>query len=210
MIGNYAFLPCTPAGCMELIHSTGVDVSGKECVVIGRSNIVGKPMAMLLLHENGTVTICHSRTKNLKEVCARADILVAAVGRPGFVTGDMVKARRGSHRRWNQSQRRGQALRRLRIRRVRRKGFLYHACSRRRRSHDHRNADEEYCDGKAHTVQMRNQAKPFLRNAVILTIALVIVGLMMNSWGVVQILIMVLLAVLTAGQWLLYFYMKKH
>ena len=91
MIGNYAFLPCTPAGCMELIHSTGVDVSGKECVVIGRSNIVGKPMAMLLLHENGTVTICHSRTKNLKEVCARADILVAAVGRPGFVTGDMVK-----------------------------------------------------------------------------------------------------------------------
>ena len=91
MIGNYAFLPCTPAGCMELIHSTGVDVSGKECVVIGRSNIVGKPMAMLLLHENGTVTICHSRTKNLKEVCQRADILVAAVGRPGFVTGDMVK-----------------------------------------------------------------------------------------------------------------------
>ena len=91
MIGKYAFLPCTPAGCMELIHSTGVDVSGKECVVIGRSNIVGKPMAMLLLHENGTVTICHSHTKNLKEVCARADILVAAVGRPGFVTGDMVK-----------------------------------------------------------------------------------------------------------------------
>ena len=91
MIGDYSFLPCTPAGCMELIHSTGVDVSGKECVVIGRSNIVGKPMAMLLLHENGTVTICHSRTKNLKEVCARADILVAAVGRPGFVTGDMVK-----------------------------------------------------------------------------------------------------------------------
>ena len=209
MIGNYAFLPCTPAGCMELIHSTGVDVSGKECVVIGRSNIVGKPMAMLLLHENGTVTICHSRTKNLKEVCARADILVAAVGIPGFVTGDM-EARRGSHRRWNQPQRRGQALRRLRIRRVRRKGFIYHACSRRRRSHDHRNADEEYRDGKAHTVQMRNQAKPFLRNAVILTIALVIVGLMMNSWGVVQILIMVLLAVLTAGQWLLYFYMRKH
>ena len=91
MIGNYAFLPCTPAGCMELIHSTGVDVSGKECVVIGRSNIVGKPMAMLLLHENGTVTICHSKTKNLAEVCARADILIAAVGRPNFVTADMVK-----------------------------------------------------------------------------------------------------------------------
>lgn len=91
MIGNYAFLPCTPAGCMELIHSTGVEVSGKECVVIGRSNIVGKPMAMLLLHENGTVTVCHSRTKDLAAVCRRADILVAAVGRPNFVTADMVK-----------------------------------------------------------------------------------------------------------------------
>jgi len=91
MIGNYAFLPCTPAGVMELIHSTGTDVSGKECVVIGRSNIVGKPMAMLLLHENATVTICHSRTKNLAEVCRRADILVSAVGKADFVTADMVK-----------------------------------------------------------------------------------------------------------------------
>lgn len=91
MIGNYAFLPCTPAGCMELIHSTGVEVAGKECVVIGRSNIVGKPMAMLLLHENGTVTVCHSKTRNLAEVCRRADILVAAVGRPNFVTADIVK-----------------------------------------------------------------------------------------------------------------------
>ena len=79
MIGSYAFLPCTPAGVMELIASTGVSVSGKNCVVIGRSNIVGKPMAMLLLHQNGTVTICHSRTQNLKEICAQADILVAAV-----------------------------------------------------------------------------------------------------------------------------------
>ena len=91
MIGNYSFLPCTPSGCMDLIHSTGVEISGKECVVIGRSNIVGKPMAMLLLHENGTVTICHSRTKNLADVCSRADILVAAVGKPNFVTADMVK-----------------------------------------------------------------------------------------------------------------------
>lgn len=91
MIGNYAFLPCTPAGVMELIHSTGTDVAGKECVVIGRSNIVGKPMAMLLLHENATVTICHSKTKNLAEVCRRADILVSAVGRADFVTADMVK-----------------------------------------------------------------------------------------------------------------------
>ena len=91
MIGNFDFLPCTPAGVMELIHLSGIEVSGKECVVVGRSNIVGKPQAMLLLHENGTVTICHSRTKNLKEVCRRADILVAAVGKPKFITADMVK-----------------------------------------------------------------------------------------------------------------------
>lgn len=91
MIGDYDFLPCTPAGVMELIHLTGIEVSGKECVVVGRSNIVGKPQAMLLLHENGTVTICHSRTKNLAEVCRRADILVAAVGKPRFITADMVK-----------------------------------------------------------------------------------------------------------------------
>lgn len=91
MIGNYSFLPCTPAGVMELIHSTGIDPAGKECVVIGRSNIVGKPMAMLLLHESGTVTICHSKTRDLKEVCARADILVAAVGRAKMITADYIK-----------------------------------------------------------------------------------------------------------------------
>ena len=91
MLGEYDFLPCTPAGVMEMLHSYDIDVSGKNCVVIGRSNIVGKPMAMLLLHENATVTICHSRTQNLAEVCARADILVAAVGKPKFVTPDMVK-----------------------------------------------------------------------------------------------------------------------
>lgn len=91
MIGDFAFLPCTPAGVMELIDSTGVDISGKSCVVIGRSNIVGKPMSMLLLHRNGTVTICHSRTKNLAEICRNADILVAAVGKANFVTADMVK-----------------------------------------------------------------------------------------------------------------------
>ena len=91
MIGDYQFLPCTPAGVMELLHAANVEVAGKQCVVIGRSNIVGKPMSMLLLHENGTVTICHSKTKNLKEICATADILVAAVGRAKFVTADMVK-----------------------------------------------------------------------------------------------------------------------
>lgn len=91
MIGEFAFLPCTPAGVMELIDSTGVDISGKSAVVIGRSNIVGKPMSMLLLHRNATVTICHSKTTNLADVCKTADIIVAAVGRANFVTEDMVK-----------------------------------------------------------------------------------------------------------------------
>ena len=91
MIGDYKFLPCTPAGVMKLIESTGVDITGKECVVIGRSNIVGKPQAMLLLHKNATVTICHSRTKDLASVTRRADILVVAIGKADFVTGDMVK-----------------------------------------------------------------------------------------------------------------------
>ena len=91
MIGDYDFVPCTPAGIMEMIKESGCEVEGKNCVVIGRSNIVGKPMSMLLLHQNGTVTICHSRTKNLKEITKTADILVAAVGRANFVTADMVK-----------------------------------------------------------------------------------------------------------------------
>ncbi len=91
MIGNYDFLPCTPAGVMEMLASENIDVEGKNCVVIGRSNIVGKPMSMLLLHKNATVTICHSRTKNLSEVTSKADVLVAAVGRAKFVKADMVK-----------------------------------------------------------------------------------------------------------------------
>ncbi len=91
MIGDYDFVPCTPAGIMEMLSSEGIDAKGKTCVVIGRSNIVGKPMGMLLLHKNGTVTICHSKTRNLKEICRSADILVAAVGRANFVTEDMVK-----------------------------------------------------------------------------------------------------------------------
>ena len=89
--GNYDFLPCTPAGVMALLRSTGVPVAGKECVVIGRSNIVGKPMALLMLHEHATVTICHSRTRNLAEVCRRADILIVAIGKARFVTAGMVK-----------------------------------------------------------------------------------------------------------------------
>ena len=91
MIGEYRFSPCTPAGVMELIKSTGVEIAGKNCVVIGRSNIVGKPMAMMLLHESGTVTICHSKTQNLQEITSKADILVSAVGKANFVTADMVK-----------------------------------------------------------------------------------------------------------------------
>ena len=91
MIGDFNFLPCTPAGVMELIDSIGYDVTGKRCVVIGRSNIVGKPQAMLLLHKNATVTICHSKTADLPGVCREADLIVAAVGIPKFVKADMVK-----------------------------------------------------------------------------------------------------------------------
>lgn len=91
MIGNFDFLPCTPAGVMELIDESGIDLTGKHCVVVGRSNIVGKPQAMLLLHKNATVTICHSKTKNLKEVCRTADVLVVAVGRAKMVNEDYIK-----------------------------------------------------------------------------------------------------------------------
>lgn len=91
MIGDYDFLPCTPAGVIEMLKYENIDLTGKECVVLGRSNIVGKPMSMLLLHNNATVTVCHSKTKNLKEICQRADVLVVAIGRAKFVTADMVK-----------------------------------------------------------------------------------------------------------------------
>ncbi|MBR5922348.1 MAG: bifunctional methylenetetrahydrofolate dehydrogenase/methenyltetrahydrofolate cyclohydrolase FolD [Clostridia bacterium] len=91
VIGNYDFLPCTPAGIIEILDYYGIEVEGKNCVVIGRSNIVGKPMALLLMHRNGTVTICHSKTENLASVTSGADILVSAVGKAGFVTADMVK-----------------------------------------------------------------------------------------------------------------------
>lgn len=90
MTGNFDFLPCTPAGVMELIERSGINVAGKHCVIIGRSDIVGKPQAMLMLHKNATVTICHSKTKNLAEITRQADILVAAVGKAGFVTADMI------------------------------------------------------------------------------------------------------------------------
>lgn len=91
VIGEDTFLPCTPAGIIEMIKRTGIEIAGKECVVIGRSNIVGKPMSMLMLRENATVTITHSRTKDLKEVTKRADILIAAIGKAKFVTAEFVK-----------------------------------------------------------------------------------------------------------------------
>lgn len=91
MTGGSVFVPCTPAGVMELLRENGTEVSGSECVVVGRSNIVGKPQALLLLAANGTVTVCHSRTRNLAEVCRRADILVTAIGRPGFIKGSFIK-----------------------------------------------------------------------------------------------------------------------
>lgn len=91
MTGNFEFLPCTPAGIIHLLDASNIEIAGKHCVVIGRSNIVGKPLAMLMLHRDATVTICHSKTQNLKDLCKSADILVAAVGRANFVTADMVK-----------------------------------------------------------------------------------------------------------------------
>ena len=91
LTGDFDFLPCTPAGVMELLHRSGIAVEGKECVVVGRSNIVGKPMAALLMHENGTVTVCHSKTKDVPFHTRRADILVSAVGKPDFIKPDMIK-----------------------------------------------------------------------------------------------------------------------
>lgn len=90
-IGRKGFVSCTPAGVIELLKRTGIEIEGKECVVLGRSNIVGKPMAMLMLRENATVTVCHSRTKNLKDITKRADILIVAIGKPRFVTAEYVK-----------------------------------------------------------------------------------------------------------------------
>ena len=90
MTGDYTFLPCTPAGVLELLSYYNIDISGKDCVVVGRSNIVGKPMSMMLLNKNGTVTITHSKTVNLKAKCLRADILIVAVGKPKFITEDMI------------------------------------------------------------------------------------------------------------------------
>ncbi len=91
MTGNYDLAPCTPAGVMELIGRSGIDLRGKECVIVGRSNIVGKPQSMLMLQADATVTVCHSKTADLGDVCRRADVLVAAIGRPNFFTADMVK-----------------------------------------------------------------------------------------------------------------------
>jgi methylenetetrahydrofolate dehydrogenase (NADP+)/methenyltetrahydrofolate cyclohydrolase len=91
VIGENGFVPCTPAGIIQLLKRSGIEIAGKSCVVVGRSNIVGKPMALLMLRENATVTIAHSRTKNLKEVCKQADILIIAIGKPQFITAEYIK-----------------------------------------------------------------------------------------------------------------------
>ena len=137
MLGLPRFLPCTPAGVMALLRAYGISPAGKHCVVIGRSNIVGKPMALLLLAEDATVTVCHSRTPDLAEQCRRADILISAVGRRGLITADMVKPGAavidvGMNRDENggcgyEPQRGGQALRRRGLRRRSGKGVLYHS-----------------------------------------------------------------------------------
>ena len=161
MVGNFDFVPCTPAGVMELLDEYKIDPKGKECVVVGRSNIVGKPMSMLLLHRHGTVTICHSRTQDLAEVCRRADILVAAVGKAGFITPDMVKE--------------GAVVIDVGINRnaegkvcgdvapeVMEKGLLHDAGSGRCRSDDHHHADEEYAQGgKAAERHSVNKNRPY-------------------------------------------------
>ena len=144
MIGDYHFLPCTPAGIMELLQAYDIPVEGKRCVVIGRSNIVGKPMAMLLLHQNGTVTICHSRTKDLPEVTRQADILVSAVGKSRFVTAEMVKPGAvvidvGMNRDEN-----GKLCGDVDFAAVEPVASLYHPGARRRWPHDHRHAAEKY------------------------------------------------------------------
>ena len=91
MTGNFKFLPCTPAGIVYLLKESNIKIEGQHCVIIGRSNIVGKPLAMLMLHNNATVTICHSKTQGLREICKTADILIAAVGKPKFISSDMIK-----------------------------------------------------------------------------------------------------------------------
>lgn len=91
MIGSKGFLPCTPAGVIQLLKRSDIEIEGKNCVVLGRSNIVGKPMAMLMLRENATVTVAHSRTKDLKELCRQADILIVAIGKPKFITEEYIK-----------------------------------------------------------------------------------------------------------------------
>ena len=91
MIGNFDFLPCTPAGVLALLERSGIEIAGKECVVVGRSNIVGKPMALLITERNGTVTLCHSKTRGLDDICRQADIIVVAIGRAQFLKADMVK-----------------------------------------------------------------------------------------------------------------------
>lgn len=145
---------------MALLREYEIDIAGKDCVVVGRSNIVGKPMALLLLRENGTVTICHSKTAHLSEVTARADILVSAVGKTGFITGDMVKEGAVVVDVAMNRDAEGKLLRRLCVRRGGEKSLLHYAGARRRWSHDTLGADAEHpCSGKRPSAGLTEEEK---------------------------------------------------
>ena len=144
MIGENGFQPCTPAGVMRMLQEYGIDPAGKHCVIVGRSNIVGKPQAMLMLRENATVTICHTRTPDLKAECLRADILVAAAGRVGLITGDMVKEGAVVIDVAMNRNEAGKAVRRRGLRRRGGAGLLYHPGPRGSGPHDPGHAHGEH------------------------------------------------------------------
>lgn len=137
------FVSCTPYGIMKIFDAYNIPIEGKNAVVIGRSNIVGKPMALSLLNKNATVTICHSKTEDLKEITQKADIIIAAIGKKHFVTKDMVKERSSSHRRRNKQNRR-RNIRRRRLRRSKRKSIIHNTSTRGGRTNDSSNANDKH------------------------------------------------------------------
>ncbi len=155
--------PCTPYGCMRLLAETGEDLAGKHAVVIGQSNIVGRPMALELLMARCTVTVCHSATRDLPGIVRQADVLVAAVGKPYFVGGRLDQARRDRHRRRHEPERGRQAVRRRRFRRGRRARGVDYAGARRCRPDDHRDAAREYAAGGGAAGTMRIRLGPVQR-----------------------------------------------
>jgi hypothetical protein len=150
LMGQPRFVACTPFGVMKLIEEAGLALPGCEAVIVGRSNIVGKPMAALLIAADATVTVCHSKTRDLPAVVRRADLVVAAVGRAEMVKGDWIKPGRDRHRRGHEPRRRRQARGRRRIRRGRGARRCHHARARRRRPHDHRDAARQHAEVRAH------------------------------------------------------------